>query len=174
MTGEEFVAEAGRRLASADYDVEVVELVGGPAVIGRRGDRVWFAQYPIRLRTTVYVAAVEDVDVEQYRRFIVDSFAMAKQALGRWPRGLNSAVASVPVLVSEHVFPAVRETAIQRPYREWGVGISAPAVVDLGRRRVYMYEGSNVLERIARRSARAQLSLVLDVLDHSSALGAAR
>lgn len=164
MTPQEFLTEAGRRLAGDGYAVEHLDLRGTPALAGRRKTfRVrWFLT---QLKTTVVVCTAETVSVEGWYAFLNDAFAVARGFQGGLPTGFQSAVGAVPVLAAASVDPrAATAAASDKPRVDLFQGLTMPALVDLTQNTVYAYEGSQVVGAIYVPFLRKQRDLVTRIV----------
>ena len=163
MTPDQFRAEVGSRLAAAGYAVEQVALPGAPAVVGRRKlFRVrWFLT---QLKVSVVVATVDNVTPDGWQRFANDAFEVAHAIKGGLPTGIQSGIASVPVLAAAHVDPYAAGLARERPRVEWFTGVAMPALVDLTTGQVHQYEGSIVVGAVYAPFLRKQRDLVTSIV----------
>ena len=163
MTPEEFLNEAERRLGAAKFAVERGPLPHAPSVVGRR--RPFRPQWMLtQLKTSVVVAAVENVTADGWQRFTHDAFQVAKAIKGGLPTGFQAGVGCVAVLAATNVDQYAAQHATERPRVEWFTGVAMPALVDLSTGLVHEHTGKVVVGAVYAPFLRKQRSLVTSIV----------
>ncbi|MFF9346199.1 levansucrase [Streptomyces sp. NPDC014734] len=118
---------------------------GVPVLVGRRADfRLRWAATNLHLFTVA--AAVPEVSLPVVEAFTTQVLTYARKNKGGLPVGMQTGVASFPVLVSDRVDPAAMAWAEEKQRNQFAC-FARPVVVDSARGHVGMYRGKPAVGR---------------------------
>jgi hypothetical protein len=142
MQPEQYVERIAQAMDADGSSVSQVALPGGYAIVGYQSQFKfrWFATkvHLFTVAAPVPVAAIEGLEA-----LTRDSIEYAKQTNGKL-RGLQTGVAAIPILVSDHVTPEAR-AAVQLPPKKGFAAMTLPAIVDLTTGEVLSYRGTQFI-----------------------------
>jgi hypothetical protein len=155
-----WIDAAASRLLASGYQEIPLNAAGARAL--RRSDfRIrWFLT---RLHTFVLLQPAGVADLPDLQAFDRDASRWAKDAKGGMPRGLQTGIAIIPVLVAASATPAAQAEAARRPRRDWAA-LKLPVLVALDSGLVSTYGGSMVWGGAYAGFVREQRGLVVGYL----------
>ena len=155
---------AAGRLRGAGYRDAGRHAVGGrDVVVLRRAD--FRARWVLtRLHTMVLLADADAVDVADLESFADDAKRWAKRNKGGLPRGLQTGIAVLPVLVADAATPAAVSFAERRPDKDFAA-VALPMLVDTGTGRLHAYSGQIIWGAVYRMFLGEQQRVIAAGLD---------
>ena len=125
------------------------ELCGKRAVIGYEKTFKW-RWFATQMNTFVVVADMgeEELTVEKLESFLEASFAYAKRNYRGWPRGFQSGMAVIVILISENVHPEAGQYCSELKTAKKWAGFSVPVVVDSKSKEVFKFRKDPMWGRI--------------------------
>jgi hypothetical protein len=150
MTGEaNRRAELAReRMGAAGFTVSGERLPVGPVSVGYRR-RFRFRWLATKLHLFVLVLEVPTIDASTLEQFLVESNAYAREHTRWWARGVQQAVAVVPVVVSGVATGPAVTVVEQLPRRDAGL-MTLPRLVDTTTGRTHAFDGKVVFGAVYR------------------------
>ena len=141
--------ELKKRLQSQSILFSEVQIQGRPTVIGYEKKFNW-RWYATQLNT--FLIAIDfgndPVDVANLEAALTDSFDYAKRNYSGWPRGLQSALGVVTILVSSHIEkPAVEYCRELKVGKKWA-GFAVPVVIDSSTGEVHSFSRNPIWGRV--------------------------
>ncbi|MGC5361121.1 levansucrase [Streptomyces sp. DT24] len=140
-----YLASVEGRLAADGCAPHWEHWAGAPVLVGRRADfRLKWAATNLHLFTVA--ATVPEITVPVVDTFTTQVLTYAKKNKGGLPVGMQTGVASFPVLVSDRVDPAAMAWAEEKQRNQFAC-FARPVVIDTTHRYVGFYRGKPALGR---------------------------
>ncbi len=158
MTAPDFLDAAAHRLREAGAEVSTQHLPGGPALVGYQS-RFKLAWMATKLHLFTVLTRVPVADASTLQRFANDSLDYAAATKGAL-RGFQTGVATIAVLVGDHVSPDGAEFARKELVRRFSA-FTWPAAVDLSTGATYSHEGRVLVGGIYSGWMREQTAIAL-------------
>jgi len=141
--------EIKKRLESQSILFSEDQVHGRPAVIGydKKFKWEWFAT-----QLNTFLVAIDfgndPVTVATIEAALTDSFAYAKQNYSGWPRGLQSSLGVVTILVSSRIDERVVEYCRELKSGKKWAGFAVPVAIDSSTGQVHSFERGPIWGRI--------------------------
>ena len=158
----QWVDDSVKRLVSAGYREQYPDDEGFVAGVRRADFEVKWAL--TRLHTFVLFGCVEHATADSIREFTALSNRWATQAKGGLPRGLQTGVAVIPVLVCTSADEGALAEARRRPDKHFAAA-EFPLLADLSQGRYVTYSGGIIWGEIYQDFLRAQQELLVGNLE---------
>jgi hypothetical protein len=158
MTPAEYLDQVSKRLRADGVAVTTAAIGGSTAVVGYRA-KFRLAWMATRLNLFVVAAETQSVTAEELEQFSEDALAYAIDRKGRL-RGLQTGVATIPVLIGTIVEPAAAAYAQDQLIRRWSA-FAWPTAVDLSAQVLYQHQGRVLVGGVYASWMRSQIGLAL-------------
>lgn len=141
--------EIKKRLESQSILFSENQVHGRPTVIGydKKFKWRWFAT-----QLNTFLVAIDlgndPVTVATIEAALADSFAYAKQNYNGWPRGLQSAVGVITILMSSHIDERAFEYCRELKSGKKWAGFAVPVVIDSSTGQVHYFNRNPIWGRI--------------------------
>ena len=141
--------EIKQRLESESILFSEEQVYGQPSVIGydKKFKWRWFAT---QLNTFIVAIDLKDapVVIKTIEAALADSFAYAKQNYNGWPRGLQSGLGVITILVSSQIDESAIDYCRELKTGKKWAGFAVPVIIDSSNRQVYSFKKNPVWGRI--------------------------
>lgn len=141
--------ETKKRLESQSILFSEDQILGRPTVIGydKKFKWRWFAT---QLNTLIVAIDFgnDPVTIETIEAALTDSFAYATQNYNGWPRGLQSGIGVITILISSHIDECAIEYCRELKSGKKWAGFAVPVVVDSSTGQVHSFNRNPIWGRI--------------------------
>ena len=141
--------EIKKRLESLSILFSEDQILGRPTVIGydKKFKWRWFAT-----QLNTFLVAIDfgsdPVTVSTIEAALTDSFTYAKQNYKGWPRGLQSGLGVITILLSSHIDERAIEYCLELKSGKKWAGFAIPVVIDLSTGQVHYFSRNPIWGRI--------------------------
>lgn len=158
--GAAYVDAMGHRMAADGSSVQWQRLGPLEALVGYQQVTATAALSTLHcVSATVWLPTVTANDVHGFSPWVTEHARARSNAL----LGMQSGIASIPVLVSEHVTEDAVQAVLAGPVTEFAV-VTWPVIVDLQARRVIDFQGTRFVGGLLHGTIRERVSAILPPL----------